>query len=58
MNDLRPSLRTCTAGMISISRNGMTITASSSDTIRLMVIVHGNQVKKSPIMPVIVKRIG
>ena len=36
----------------------MTITASSSDTIRLMVIVHGNQVKKSPIMPVIVKRIG
>lgn len=31
----------CTAGMMRISRNGMTSTASSSETIRLIVIVHG-----------------
>ena len=44
--------------MMSISRNGMTSTASSSETIRLMVMVHGKKVRKSRNMPVIVKRIG
>ena len=40
------------------SKNGITVTASSSDTIRLMVMVMGKSTRQSWNMPFIVMRKG
>ena len=53
-----PSRRGLTTGMISTSRKGMTTTASTSETIRLMVTVQGKKFRKSRNMPDMVKSSG
>ena len=55
---LLPSVLTLSGLMIRVSRNGITVTASTNDTIRLMVIVTGKSSRQSWNMPFIVMRKG
>ena len=53
-----PPVVTLPGLMMRTSKNGMTVTASSSDTIRLMVIVQGKSTRQSWKTPFIVHRKG